>query len=76
MGASGRGVQLDRAFRLVVAFQQRPMAGLTVEEIATELGCCRRTAYRYLEAAVLVLPLRRIPTHPVRYGLLRREDAA
>jgi hypothetical protein len=76
MGSFGRGVQLDRAFRLVVAFQRRPHVGLTIPEICSELECCRRTAYRYLEAAILVLPVRRVPTRPVRYCLLREEDAA
>lgn len=76
MADTGRGRRLDRAFRLIVAFDRHRTVGITVEEIARELGCCRRTAYRYLEAAVLVLPIRRIDSSPVRYRFMTEEDAA
>lgn len=66
----GRGTQLDRALRLVSAFQARPHVGLTVEELAAELECGRRTAYRWLEAAILALPIQRVASRPVRYRLM------
>jgi len=76
MGAGGRGEQLDKAFRLVVAFQRRSTVGLTIADISSELECCRRTAYRYLEAATLVLPIRRVAKQPARYCLMSERDAA
>lgn len=68
----GRGEQLDRALRLVAAFHDRPHVGVTIDELAAALECSRRSAYRWLEAAILSLPIQRVASHPVRYRLLSR----
>jgi hypothetical protein len=44
---------------------------VSVDEIAKELNMCQRSAYRYLEAATLWLPVSEVEQKPKRYRLIK-----
>ena len=67
-----RGETLESCFMIIQLLQRR--RGVTAVEAAEHLGVCRRTAYRYLTAASLVLPVWTKGAQTKHYKLLEDHD--
>lgn len=68
---SGSRVLLVRLARAMLLLERR--TGVTVEELAGELGVCRRQAFRYLNVLEELYAIDRLETEegPRRYRRLR-----
>jgi len=66
MSKGCRGDLMIRAFKVIKILQER---SVTVKELAEELDCHVRTAYRYLDAASIVFPVTEQPEerHPKKF---------
>ena len=69
-----RGETLESCFQIITLLQRR--RGVSAVEAAEHLGVSRRTAYRYLNAASLVLPVWTKGAQPKRYKFLNEGDFA
>jgi predicted DNA-binding transcriptional regulator YafY len=59
---------LMRCFQTIEALRRKH--GVTAKELAEELGLHSRSAYRYLDAASLVLPVTQDDGSPSRFSLI------
>lgn len=58
MSKGCRGDVMIRAFKVIEILQRR---SITVRQLAKELDCNIRTAYRYIDAASIVFPVMEYP---------------
>jgi len=67
-----RGTVIANCFK-VIQLMKTP-GGITVAGLARELNVTTRTAYRYLMAASVELPIWQTRRYPKRYKLLEETD--
>lgn len=71
-GDSARADIMLRCYMTIMALSAK--SGITATRLAETLGISRRSVYRYLAAASLVLPIYEIQEAPAHFKLLADDD--